>query len=162
MSKTVSQLAVEIGVTSQTVRKKIKKLGLQTDLQTNGNAFVIDERTEIVLKQAFRSDDASQFANETQTDANSLQVGANYLQAGFSDVLDVFREQLKEKDHQLAEKDKQIAMLTETLKTQAQSINADRHAELAGKLQETPMLISDNTTKLKFKERLKFLFKGGI
>ena len=38
---------------------------------------------------------------------------------------------------QLAKKDQQIADLTEAVKSQAQSINADRHNELAGTMQKS-------------------------
>lgn len=53
-------------------------------------------------------------------------------------VWQLMEEQLREKDEQLRVKDQQIADLTAAVKSQAQSINADRHNTLAGTLQ--PML----------------------
>lgn len=51
-------------------------------------------------------------------------------------VLQLMEDQIREKDEQLRVKDQQIADLTATVKSQAQSINADRHAELAGAIQQ--------------------------
>lgn len=50
-------------------------------------------------------------------------------------VMTLLEEQIREKDEQLRQKDKQIEDLTEALKAQAQSINADRHNALAETLQ---------------------------
>ena len=58
-------------------------------------------------------------------------------------IVSVLQEQLRGKDEQLAEKDKQIERLTDTIKAQAQSINADRYNELAGTLQ---MQLTDGET----------------
>lgn len=57
-------------------------------------------------------------------------------------VWQLMEEQIREKDEQLRVKDQQIADLTAAVKSQAQSINADRHTALAGTLQ--PMLESSN------------------
>lgn len=50
-------------------------------------------------------------------------------------VWQLMEDQIREKDEQLKAKDQQIADLTAAIKAQAQSINADRHNELAGTLQ---------------------------
>ncbi len=57
-------------------------------------------------------------------------------------VWQLMEDQIREKDEQLRIKDQQIADLTAAVKSQAQSINADRHNALAGTLQ--PMLESSN------------------
>lgn len=51
-------------------------------------------------------------------------------------VWQLMEDQIREKDEQLRVKDQQIADLTAAVKSQAQSINADRHNELAGTLQQ--------------------------
>ena len=58
-------------------------------------------------------------------------------------VWQLMEDQLREKDEQLRIKDQQIADLTAAVKSQAQSINADRHNALAGTLQ--PMLSGEET-----------------
>lgn len=57
-------------------------------------------------------------------------------------VWQLIEDQIREKDEQLKVKDQQIADLTAAVKSQAQSINADRHNALAGTLQ--PMLENSN------------------
>lgn len=126
--KTIKQIAEEVCVSKQAIRNQIAKLGLQSSLQKNGNQFVIDYEQEMAIKQSFekisQSESAKQVQSNAQTESDSLCI-----------VVSVLQEQLKVKDGQLAEKDKQIKDLTDTVKSQAQSINADRHNELAGTLQ---------------------------
>lgn len=47
------------------------------------------------------------------------------------ELINALKEQVKSLESQLSVKDTQILQLTETIKAQAQSINADRHNELA-------------------------------
>ena len=126
--KTIKQIADEVGVSKQAIRNQIAKLGLQSSLQKNGNQFAIDEEQETAIKQSFekisQSENTKQTQSNSQTENDSLCV-----------VVSVLQEQLRVKDEQLAEKDKQIKDLTDTVKSQAQSINADRHNELASTLQ---------------------------
>lgn len=86
----------------------------------------------------------------------------------------VLEEQLSEKDRQLERlsvqqskeleaKNKQIEDLTSVINTQAQSINAVHHAELASKLGEQKLIESatdEEKPKAKLGERLWFLFRG--
>lgn len=74
------------------------------------------------------------------------------LYANMQAMIDMLQEQIKvkdqqleEKDRQLAAKDKQIGDLTEAVKSQAQSINAARHNELAGTMKE---LLPDGASEL--------------
>ncbi|WP_312353985.1 hypothetical protein [Aminipila sp.] len=60
---------------------------------------------------------------------------------------------------QLLVKDKQLEELTATVKAQAQSINADRHSELAEKLQGHNF-ITDGAERIPRMARLKQFFKG--
>jgi len=150
--KTIKQIADEIGVSKQAIRNQIAKLGLQSSLQKNGNQFAIDEEQETAIKQSFKkisqSENAKQAQSNSQNENDSLCV-----------VVSILQEQLRVKDEQLAEKDRQIKDLTDTVKSQAQSINADRHNELAGTLQ---MQLTDGVTdKPKSRwERLKSAWKG--
>jgi len=126
--KTIKQIADEVGVSKQAIRNQIAKLGLKSGLQKNGNQFAIDEEQETAIKQSFEKISQSENAKQTQS---NLQTENDPLCI----VVSVLQEQLRVKDEQLAEKDKQIERLTDTVKAQAQSINADRHNELAGTLQ---------------------------
>jgi len=127
--KTIKQIADEVGVSKQTIRNQIAKLGLQSSLRKNGNQFAIDEEQEMAIMQSFekisQSENAKQTQSNSQTENDPLCV-----------VVSVLQEQLRVKDEQ-------IAKLTDTIKAQAQSINADRHNELAGTLQ---MQLTDGET----------------
>lgn len=124
MSKTIKQIAVEIGVSKTAIMKQIANLGLQTSLQKNGNQFAIDERQEALILQAFQKKTQTvtqtKIENQSQTEIDTVGVLVAMLQR----ELDAKTRQLEEKDRQLAAKDKQIDELTTTVKTQAQSINA--------------------------------------
>ena len=128
--KTIKQIADEIGVTKQAVQQRIKKEPLASALRqqttTNGNTIYIENSGVELIKQSFSTTIAD----------NKLTINDNLL-------VDFFKEQLQEKDRQLSEKDKQIADLTETIKIQAQSINANNHNELAETLQRK--LLTDET-----------------
>ena len=155
--KTVKQIADEIGVSKQAVNEKIAKLELTSTLRKIGNRFTIDEEQEALIKQAFEDKSPS---NKT----NDLAKNTTSVLGEIADIVKVLQEQLKVKDEQLAEKDKQIKDLTDTVKSQAQSINADRHNELAGTLQ-TQLIggeVAEATPPMGFKERVKILFTGKI
>ena len=49
MAKTIRQIADEIGVSKTAINKKIKNLGLQTDLRKDKNRIVVDEETEKLI-----------------------------------------------------------------------------------------------------------------
>ena len=64
------------------------------------------------------------------------------------ETIDTLKLQLEVKDNQLAEKDKQIGELTATVKAQAESINADRHNQLAETLIDGKQLIEGRAEPL--------------
>lgn len=142
MSKTIKQIADEIGVSKTAIMKQIANLGLQTSLRKNGNQFAIDERQEALILQAFQkksqTETQTKIDNQSQTENDTVGVLVAMLQK----ELDAKTRQLEEKDRQLAAKDQQIVELTATVKTQAQSINAAHQTELAGKLMEGKQLLS--------------------
>ena len=145
-------IADEVGVSKQAIRNQFAKLGLQSSLQKNGNQFAICKEQEALIKGSFdkitQSENAKQAQSKSQNENDQLCV-----------IVSVLEKQLRVKDEQLAEKDKQIEKLTDTIKVQAQSINADRHNELAGTLQL--QLADDSTDKSKSRwERLKEAWMG--
>ena len=102
---------------------------------------------------------------------NNKEDVSSGLTSDFKEFLKLLEKQIDEKDRQLAEKDRQIAELTETVKTQAQSINADRQKELAGKIIEGKQLLAGDgdpaepTGKPGFFARLAYVFgmeKGSV
>jgi predicted ArsR family transcriptional regulator len=129
--KTIKQIADEIGVSKQAVQQKLKKEPLASSCRQhttiNGNTIYVKNQGVELIKAAF-----------------SASVADKLSTSGDNGIVDFLKEQLREKDRQITEKDKQIADLTETVKAQAQSINADRHAELAGAIQQQLIDASDD------------------
>lgn len=74
------------------------------------------------------------------------------------ELINALKEQVKTLESQLSVKDTQILQLTETIKAQAQSINADRHNELA---QSSQKLLSSTVGKENIKNNIfKRIFGG--
>lgn len=67
MSKTIKQIADEIGVSKTAVRKQIANLGLRSSLRKNGNQFAIDEHEETLILKAFSEKTQTKTANQSQT-----------------------------------------------------------------------------------------------
>lgn len=90
MSKTIKQIADELGVSKQAVSKCIDNLGLRSTLTKNANYFVVGDKQENAIKQAFL---AHQTANQTPTKtptttnqtANQTPTTANQINAQTSD-----------------------------------------------------------------------------
>lgn len=161
--KTIKQIADEIGVSKQAVSYRLKQLEATKEngilaVKENG-ILVVSLAGETLLKSAFLESDRQNFGDKQPP--NNHQNEQGFL-AVLQTTISVLQSQLESKDIQLAEKDKQIAELIVANKAQAQSINADRHTELANKLQETPVLIGDGAVKPGLKERLRFFFKGEL
>ena len=112
--KTIRQIADEVGVSKQAVRNRIAKLGLQSNLQRNGNQFAIDEQQETLIKQAFtHREDVRE--SQSITDNQSKQVDA---------LISMLQIELEAKNEQLAAKDEQIDKLTAALEHTTASLHA--------------------------------------
>lgn len=139
--KTIKQIADEIGVTKQAIQKRLTREPLCTSLSpyisTDNGTKYIAEIGESLIKQAFAK-------NEPTT--ASIDVAGNYTRVGvdasvdiptdvhsdvYSDIIKILQENLNIVQKQIEVKDKQIEELTETVRLQAESINADRKNELA-------------------------------
>jgi predicted transcriptional regulator len=131
--KTIRQIAEELGVSKQAVAKRIKREPLATDIQPHmkltANVTYISAEGISLLKEDFAT------VRQPTPTANRQPTADNHVVTFLMEQLREKDKQLTTKDEQIAEKDKQIADLTEAVKSQAQSINADRHNELAGTLQ---------------------------
>lgn len=153
MSKTIKQIADEIGVSKQAVSYRLKQLESTKEngvLATKENGvLVVSLVGETLIKSAFEEKDRQNFGDKQPPKHHQKE----------TDILAVLQSTIDTLQIQLKVKDKQIEELTATVKAQAQSINADRHSELAGKLQEQAFL-TDGAEKVTRMERLKQFFKG--
>lgn len=128
--KTVKQIADELGVSKQAVHQKRKSSTLARALQpfttTENGVVYISVDGENILKQAFLASGRKEVAGkQPETDRQPNE-----------DIVAVLKATIDTLQGQLAVKDAQIAELTQANKALAQSINADRHNELAGTLQQ--------------------------
>lgn len=148
MSKTIKQIAEEIGVSKQAVYKRYKgKLYtvVAPHTHTVDGTVYIKEQGENIIKQDFNGGTISKKADTgAHTDIHTEHSGAHteYTPNQTDKVLDVLQETIAElknelsiKNEQIKEKDSQINELISTIKTQSQSINADRHKQLAETIQ---------------------------
>ena len=149
MSKTIKQIADEIGVSKTAVRKQIANLGLRSSLRKNGNQFAIDKHEETLILKAFSEKTQTKNANQTQTKTQT----ANHE---VSDLVCVLQRTIDTLQGQLAIKDKQIEDLSEALKS-AQQPAAAAQALHAGTMQQ--QLLESDTTGEKKKGILHKLFK---
>lgn len=125
MRYSIKEIADTVGVSKTAVRKKIEKLGLQTELLKNGNKITVDEN---VAKQIIKAFDRPT-ENETQTEF------ANQNDNEFSKVIEILQAELESKNKQLASKDRQIEDLTRALENTTASLQAEQ-ALHAGTMQK--------------------------
>lgn len=127
--KTIKQMADELGVSKTAIRNYMDAdfRAKYTAKDSKGVISITPEGCKLLSEN---------IGKQEQSTANHFP--ETELLTIPKSVWDLMENQIREKDEQLRVKDLQIADLTETVKAQAQSINADRHNELAGTLQ--PML----------------------
>jgi len=126
--KTVSEFAAAIGVSRQAVRDKIKKLGLQSSLQSNCKGFAIDEAAEAALTKAFENN----FAKSVQSCAKSLQsetTNTDRLIDMLQNELDLKNRQIDELHARLADTTAALVAAQQTAST-AQALHAGTMKQL--------------------------------
>jgi len=110
--KTIKQIADELGVSKQSVRNTIAKLGLQTALRKNGNSFAIDDNQESLIKK--------EFLEESQSKTQSGLQGES--QSGLQSALRLLERQNEQLSGELAIKNKLIDEQQQTIKKLADTL----------------------------------------
>lgn len=158
MSKTIKQIADELGVSKQAVSKCIDNLGLRSTLTKNGNFFVVSNSQEKAIKRVFLShktsnQNANQNANQSPTE---LAVVIEVLQT----TIDTLQGQLAAKDEQIRRQQEQIEQLTSALQQQTSALESITAALTAAQAlhaadKKALMLMEDRESehKLSFWER---------
>lgn len=103
--KTIKQLADDLGVSKQTIRNVIAKLGLQNTLRKNANAFAIGEAQEMAIRQEVLQLSKAETQSKAQNDLQSV---------------------LRLLEYELEIKNKQIADLSAALKRTLESLQAEQ------------------------------------
>jgi predicted transcriptional regulator YheO len=124
--KTTKQLADTLGIDKQKVYRYIKKHNIK-EAHQSGSTLYYDEAVEVRISQEFSisttSSEARQSTSEAYRSASSDTV--------VSEVIAMLKEELSAKNKLIDEQQQTIKELNETIKIQAQSINAAHHNELA-------------------------------
>ena len=138
MNKSMKQIADELNIDKQKVYRFINSNHIKEAVQ-EGQTKLYDETAQSRISEHFKQ-------SETVSKSSS--------QAFQTVLIDTLKKQIESLENdkivllnQLEVKDKQIDDLTETIKSQAQSINAREHNELAGTLESK--MIDDGITKKK-------------
>lgn len=173
MSKTIKQIASELGVSRQAVYQKIKRNEeLSTCLQpftTNVDSVVyISKEGEKLIKSAFSSKCCKQYAVNVDSSADSgvdesLHAIIEVLQSTIATLqgqLTMKDEQIRVQQEQLTSKDDQIGQLTAALKQQTTALESTTSALAAAQAlhaadKKSLMLIEEkeNEKKMTFWER---------
>lgn len=125
--KTIKQIADELGVSKQTIRNEIAKLGLRSTLRKNANQFLVDEKQDKLIKSSFL-DEKSQSKSQSKT--QTLQSESQSTLRNFSnkntsnDVIDTVIEMLKKeldiKNKHIEEQANQIKELVKVIDQEQQ------------------------------------------
>lgn len=137
-TKSIRQIAEELGVSKTAVRKQIVNLGLQSSLRKNGNQFAINEEQEAQIIQAFdgktETENGNRFANKTETGSRTENHEVSDLVSVLQTTVTLLQEQLQVKDQQISQQAQTIMKLTDTLAA-AQQTAAAAQALHAGTIQ---------------------------
>jgi len=124
--KTILQIAREIGVSKQAVFYRIKKPPLSNELKNliskEKGVLMVSFDGETLIKREFKAETVKIFDDKKASNENANFDG---------ELIHILKENLSILQEQLKFKDKQIEELTETIKIQAESINATHKNELA-------------------------------
>jgi len=135
--KTIKQIADEIGVSKQAVYKRVKGT-LHTVIapyaHTVDGMIYIEDEGEVLIIQAFSEISAYKGAH------TDVHTGAHTVDG---EIIRLLQDNIAVLQGQLEVKDRQIAELTATVRAQAESINADRHNELAGTIIDGKKQLTD-------------------
>lgn len=149
MSKTIKQLADEIGVSKQAIHQKRKTEPLSTALQpfteTINGVVYISVDGEILIKQAFST------TNHKQVDNNKSENIDSDVYTILKTTIDTLQGQLNIKDKQLENKDKQIEELNSRLAESLELVDKAQNLHGADKAIEyykKQYLLSDRAEEL--------------
>lgn len=152
MSKTIKEIAEEIGVSKQAVFKKMKREPLSTSLQgfttTVDGRLMVSVDGEKLIKQAFLKNKASTTVNQLmgEVDASSTKLEGKSKEVDGQNILyEILKMELQEKNQQIAALQAELSREREHSREQAEKIAV--LADQAQKLQlaqMSPTFIEDD------------------
>jgi len=149
--KTIKQIADEIGVSKQAIFYRIKRPPLSNTLQSlttnNKGSLTVSFDDEMQILKVFEGDIVKETVKSVKQ--KIVKEPSNTKESFDGEIIKLMKENINILQSQLKIKDKQIEELTEAVKLQAESINADRKNELAGTLIDGQKLISGDVSQKK-------------
>jgi len=158
MSKTIKQIANELGVDKQRVYRYIKRNNISEAHHQNGVMYY-DDATEMAIKQNFSNIPHQDEAHQKHISEAVSDTVNDVLISLLKTELEIKNRQIDELNNRLAEVTTALTSAQQTI-TQNQQLIANEQFLHAGTIQQK--LTCDDTTKPRFKERLKFFFKGEL
>jgi hypothetical protein len=148
--KTIKQIADEIGVSKQSIQKRISREPLYTNIQpyisTKQRTKYIEDIGENIIKSAFNKiEPITMYIDDADNHKPNLDIGVH------SEIIGLLQENITLLQKQLEAKDKQIDELAFTVRIQAESINADRKNELAGTIIDSQKVLAKDIIQKKRK-----------
>ncbi len=134
MSKTIKEIAYELGYSKTYISNIIKNNGLQTSLRKIGNKFVVSEEVELRITQTNntkkKQTQTEHIEKKTRTyfentknadvsmDRDDVTIEKEHQQKDdvSKELFDFLREQIRQKDLQIAQEHEQLVELNERLK----------------------------------------------
>lgn len=179
MSKTIKQLAEELGVSKQAIQKRLTREPLRSSvapyISTVGGTKYIEVVGENIIKSAFQHTSLDTASIDTGIDKTAASIPLSIGETGefasiiavLQDTINALQKQMDTKDEQissqqdlLAAKDEQIGQLTAALQQQTSALESTTAALTAAQAlhaadKRSLMLLEDkeNERKLSFWER---------
>jgi len=144
---TIKELADELGVSKQAIRKHLEKLPPTLSVTKKGNIIYLNTDVSNLVRKKVTSKVTGNFtgnfdSNQFREDELRNNSTSDKKTTNNYDVEKILNEQLKVKDKQLAEKDKQIQTMQKLLDQQQQlSLQTNKHIE------QLQLQLSNETTE---------------
>lgn len=123
MSKTIKQIADELGVSKTAVSKQIANLGLRSSLRKIGNQFAIDNQQETLIRQAFEEKDRQPNRQPVGGRLTTPVDGEKPSKSIDEAVVDMLQRELEIKNKQIEDLNARLAE-SQKLLDQQQQLNA--------------------------------------
>lgn len=130
---TIKELADELGVSKQAIRKHLEKLPPTLSVTKKENAIYLDTAVTAFVRSKVTRVTGNLTSNVTGNKFNEKEADNNLKRdeknANNYEIEKILNEQLKIKDKQLAEKDKQIQTMQKLLDQQQLSLQSNKQIE---------------------------------
>ena len=137
--RTMKQIAEAIGVDKQRVYRFVKKHKISETSKSDDGSLLYDEAAETrIIRGITENSEAHRSTSEAHRSASD-EAGSDTV---VNELIIMLKDELSSKNKLIDEQQQTIKELNETIKIQAQSINAVHHNELAETIVDGQKLLS--------------------